>query len=151
MASRKNRMTIHEWDGVHVLDLKEIEIWDGADLALIRETLSQLIKHQERRSVGVEMRYVKYVPSGFFGMLYDWHEQGVAIRVYSPQPHVKNMRWFQQFFDQSCEHCHPLLDEPNELALTGHEVVWDSENGWSGADTHEPQPQPESVSAAAHD
>ena len=91
----------HDWDGFGVLDLGEIEIWDGADLALLRETLTQLVEKKNSRSIGVNMRFVKYIPSGFFGMLYDWHEKGVAVRLYAPQPNVEMMLWFRQFFDQN--------------------------------------------------
>ena len=70
MASRKKqRMKINEVDGVAVMDLGAIEIWDGADLALLRETLYRLVDGEKRRAVGVNMTFVKYVPSGFFGML----------------------------------------------------------------------------------
>ena len=61
-------------DGTHLLHLGEIEIWDGADLALLREGLAQLIEKDHCRSIIVDMQYVKYIPSGFFGMLFDWYE-----------------------------------------------------------------------------
>ena len=99
MASRHDRMTIHEWDGVAVLDLGEMDIWDGADLSLLRETLFELIANQKRRLIGVNMRWVKYIPSGFFGMLFDWHEKGTEIFLYTPQPNVGNMLWFRRFFE----------------------------------------------------
>ena len=100
MATKKNRMTIHHLNGVTVLDLGNMDIWDGADLALLRETLNRLVEGDRCRSVGVNMQHVKYIPSGFFGMLYDWHDHGVAIRLYTPQPNVENMLWFRQFFNQ---------------------------------------------------
>src|SRR5690606_34762558 len=69
MASRHDRMTIHQWDGVTVLDLGDMDIWDGADLSLLRDTLTELIQEDGCRDIGVRMHQVKYVPSGFFGML----------------------------------------------------------------------------------
>ena len=45
------------------------------------------------------MTFVKYIPSGFFGMLFDWHETGVKIRLYTPQPNVRRMLWFDRFFE----------------------------------------------------
>ena len=71
MASKKN-LRLYTQCGVTVLDLGEMEIWDGADLALVRETLTRLIVGEKCRGVGVNMSYVKYIPSGFFGMLFDW-------------------------------------------------------------------------------
>lgn|GEM_PF-1431997 len=97
--ARKKRSTIDVRDGFHVVVMDDIEIWDGADLALLRETLSRLVDQQKQKAVGVEMTWVKYIPSGFFGMLYDYCERGVAVRLYSPQPHVQKMLWFREFFE----------------------------------------------------
>ncbi|MCY2963827.1 MAG: hypothetical protein NT069_09310 [Planctomycetota bacterium] len=108
MSFNKKFLRIYPVDGVTVLHLGEMEIWDGADMALLRETLTQLIKHEKRRSIGVDMTYVKYIPSGFFGMLFDWHEQGTTIRLYTPQPNVRRMLWFDRFFE-------PLSDTDYEL------------------------------------
>ena len=80
MGSRKDRMKIREQDGVTILDLGPVEIWDGADLALLRDTFTRLCTNQRCRSLGIDMSTVKYVPSGFFGMLFDWHEKGVSLR-----------------------------------------------------------------------
>ncbi|MFH5805957.1 hypothetical protein [Alienimonas sp. DA493] len=97
MANRFDRITIDDREGFHVLDLGRIDIWDGADLSLLRESLSLLITTQGCSAVGVDLSHVKYIPSGFFGMLYDWQEQGVDVRLYNPQPNVAAMIWFRQF------------------------------------------------------
>jgi hypothetical protein len=76
-----------------------MEIWDGADMALLRESLTRLIKSERHRAIAIDMTYVKYIPSGFFGMLFDWFETGVRIRLYTPQPNVCRMIWFDQFFE----------------------------------------------------
>ena len=47
--------------------------------------------------IGVDMSYVKYVPSGFFGMLFDWCEQGASICLDDPCERVRQMVWFRQF------------------------------------------------------
>ena len=62
------RMRIDVQDGVHLLHIGEMEIWDGADLALLREGLFKLIEHEHCRAIAIDMRFVKYIPSGFFGM-----------------------------------------------------------------------------------
>ena len=98
MASkRKERITINQHGQFLVLELKGVEIWDGADLALLRDTLTELIE-RGCRFAGVAMASVKYIPSGFFGMLFDWQDRGVSIRLYDPQPNVNRMLWFRQFF-----------------------------------------------------
>ena len=94
----------------------EMEIWDGADLALLRETLARLVDTEKRPAIGVELKFVKYIPSGFFGMLYDYKDRGVNVRLYSPQAHIANMLWFQEFFE-------PVDGEAFNLvvkAQTGH-------------------------------
>ena|SRR3569623_48783 len=100
MASLKNfkHMKISFQDGGAVLNLGTMEIWDGADLALLREAMNRMVLDQGCRMIGVDMSYVKYVPSGFFGMLFDWHERGIAIRLFTPQPRVEQMLWFTKFF-----------------------------------------------------
>lgn len=96
--ARKKRHSIDNREGFHVVVMEDMEIWDGADLALLRETLAQQVDKEKRRSIGVDMTYVKYIPSGFFGMLYDYCERGINVRLYCPQPHVKLMLWFREFF-----------------------------------------------------
>ncbi len=93
---------------VTVLDLGQMEIWDGADMALLRDSLTRLIKSEKRRSIGIDMKHVKYIPSGFFGMLFDWYEAGVQIRLYNPQPNVRKMLWFNRFFEPVADDCHVL-------------------------------------------
>ncbi|HAH48682.1 MAG TPA: hypothetical protein DCM07_28355 [Planctomycetaceae bacterium] len=97
MASKRDRMSVYEREGVTVLDFGTMEIWDGADLALLRETLTRLVDQEGCKSIGVELSSVKYIPSGFFGMLYDLYEKGIAVTLYSPQPNVASMLWFKQF------------------------------------------------------
>ena len=113
MAANKNfknlKLTLD--DGATVVDLGEMEIWDGADLALLREAMVRLVQEQHCRSLGVDMRHVKYVPSGFFGMLFDWCEKGVRIRIYSPQPHVQKMLWFKKFFSRVIDTCYELTPD----------------------------------------
>jgi len=102
-------------DGSHIIRLGDMEIWDGADLALLRETLVHVFHNLHSRHFGVDMSYVKYVPSGFFGMLFDWHDMHVCINLYSPQPQIKNMLWFTKFF-------HPVADGVYQLNSTFHTV-----------------------------
>lgn len=85
-------------DGSHVVNMGNAEIWDGADLALLRETFVYLYHQARSRSFGVDMSSVKYAPSGFFGVLCDWRQMGVEVRLYAPQPEIANMVWFRQFF-----------------------------------------------------
>ena len=133
MTSRKDRMTIHHWNGVTVLDLGQMDIWDGADLSLLRDTLTELIEIDKHRSVGINLRWVKYIPSGFFGMISDWHDKGISIHVYRPQENVARMLWFRKFFEEIEEGCYRLLSEQKEvedLVFQG-QSYWDDGSKWN--------------------
>jgi len=121
MNPKKRQRLKIEIDGTTaVVALDRIEIWDGADLALLREVLSERIEQDEFRSIGVDLASVKYIPSGFFGMLFEWYETGVEIQLHSPQPNVEQMLWFRMFFNVCPEGHFVLSDEavrhhtPNE-------------------------------------
>jgi hypothetical protein len=101
-------VTITSWDGAKVVHVGTMEIWDGADLALLRDTLIRLVDQEGCRSLGVDMSHVKFVPSGFFGMLYDWYEKGVRVRVFGPLSHVKRMLWFTECFHDVGNEWHEL-------------------------------------------
>jgi hypothetical protein len=107
MASKKN-VRIFPDGGITVVDLGTMEIWDGADMAMLRESFVRLVKREKRRAIGIEMSHVKYIPSGFFGMLFDWYEVGVKIRLYDALPHVRRMLWFSRFFEPVAENCYEL-------------------------------------------
>lgn len=124
--AKRQRMWIHEHEGITVLSLGCIEIWDGADMALLRETLTRVIEREGRRSIAIDMSAVKYIPSGFFGMLYDWHEKGVAVRLTKPQPNVAAMLWFRQFFEPEGEGWFRLLSEPKYPLTTVLPGDWES-------------------------
>jgi len=114
MQLKKKWLTITDRDGITTLDLGAMEIWDGADMALLRETLTELIEDVGVRMVGIDLQYVKYIPSGFFDMMYDWHEkQDVTVHLFSPQPNVLNMLWFQRFLQPLDDECYLLQSEPS--------------------------------------
>ena len=108
---KRQRLNIHTHGDTVVVGLDHIEIWDGADLALLREVLSKLIEHEGFRSIGVDLASVKYIPSGFFGMLFEWYETGVDVHLQAPQPNVEQMLWFRMFFHASADGNFRLTDE----------------------------------------
>ncbi len=130
MASRKERMKIRQENGVTILDMGPVEIWDGADLVLLRDRFARQCSRNRCVSLGVDMTNVKYVPSGFFGMLFDWHERGVAVRLYSPQPRVANMLWFRLFFDHETNGSYLLQSESMDALTSDDGRDWDDEQAW---------------------
>ncbi len=107
MVSNKSLDTFPR-DGYTVMDMGDMEIWDGADLALIREMFTRLVDGAKHKNVGIDMSAVKYIPSGFFGLLFDWYERGIGIRLYDAQSHVQEMMWFRQFFVETSRGCFEL-------------------------------------------
>lgn len=103
MAERKytHGLDIRVENGLHVIDIGDMEIWDGADLSLIRDTLFRMILQDGVDAFAVDMHAVQYVPSGFFGMLFDWLDRGVEVRLLNPRERVREMLWFRKFF--TCE------------------------------------------------
>ncbi|MBD3672340.1 MAG: hypothetical protein HUJ26_02335 [Planctomycetaceae bacterium] len=97
---RRQRLTIHQEKGSTLISLGAMDIWDGADLALIRDTLFEQIFDYNLRNFILDMQTVKYVPSGFFGMLGEWKDRGVQITIKGVQPNVSGMLWFRQFFTE---------------------------------------------------
>ncbi len=125
MASKRDRLSIFVDDENRtILDFGDMDIWDGADLALLRESLIRLIDKEGVRSIGIVMEQVKYVPSGFFGMVFDWAERGVDVRLSRPQPNVGRMLWFQQFFLDNGDGWFDLLLEPQQLAVVPSQTNW---------------------------
>ncbi len=112
MAERKytHGLRLSVQDAVTVLEIGDMEIWDGADLSLLRDTIFRLVYDENATSLGVDMSYVQHVPSGFFGMLFDWYERGVSIRLMQPRERVKQMLWFRKFFIEQKETVFMLYD-----------------------------------------
>ncbi|WP_417847977.1 hypothetical protein [Thalassoglobus sp.] len=112
MAERKytHGLRLSVQDAVTVLEIGDMEIWDGADLSLLRDTIFRLVYDENVTSLGVDMSYVQHVPSGFFGMLFDWYERGVSIRLMQPRERVKQMLWFRKFFIEQKETVFMLYD-----------------------------------------
>lgn len=112
MSSRKKqRLTIRSEDEFAIVALENMEIWDGADLALLREALTNLIEQDGFRALGVDLSSVKYIPSGFFGMLFEWYEQGIRIRLFDPLDNVLQMLWFRMFFSRDDVGVYSLNDD----------------------------------------
>ena len=126
MMNPKKRQRLNiQCDGLTaIVGLEHIEIWDGADLALLREVLSELIQKESYASIGVDLQSVKYIPSGFFGMLYEWYESGIKIQLRSPQPNVEQMLWFRMFFAAQPDGSFTLNDEAVRNHTPGQQVEY---------------------------
>ena len=134
MASKKReKMRLIPRGDAMVVHLGEMEIWDGADLALLRETLTLLMDEGDHEIVGISMSHVKYIPSGFFGMLCDWHDRGKTMYLYSPQPNVARMLWFRQFFEHVGDDCFALTYVMHENQKMAEPLEYAADNHWTTA------------------
>ncbi|MCA9049379.1 MAG: hypothetical protein KDA89_11670 [Planctomycetaceae bacterium] len=129
---KRQRLDIQADGDSVIVGLDNIEIWDGADLALLREVLTEMIDKEGYRSVGVNLQSVKYIPSGFFGMLYEWYEDGIHIHLHSPQPNVEQMLWFRMFFFAESPGIFVLNDEAVRGHTPGQQVEYHKQNFTSG-------------------
>lgn len=110
MAERKytHNLTVEHSDHGQVINIGDMEIWDGADLSLIRDTLFRLVLSEGVDTFAIDMHAVQYVPSGFFGMLFDWLDRGVTVRLIRPRPRVQQMLWFRTFFQETAPNVYQL-------------------------------------------
>jgi len=120
----QTRINTDHRNGVTVVDFGKMEILDGSDLSLLRDTLVQLVNVDKCRSIGIDMQNLQSIASGFFGMLHAWHQKGVSIRLYSPESCVKNMRWFRQFYTHFSNGCYVLVSSSQPDLATQLPAVW---------------------------
>jgi len=112
----KRLLRIYRDEDITLLNLGIMEIWDAADLCLLRDSLTRLNIAEKLHSIGIDMSHVKSIPTGFFGLLFDWYELGVQIRLYSAQPNVRRMFWFSHFFLETVAgDCHVLCADLTEI------------------------------------
>ncbi len=121
---KRQRLNLITDGQLAIVALDNIEIWDGADLALLREVLTDLIERERYHSIAVDLKTVKYIPSGFFGMLYEWYENGIDIQLHSPQPNVEQMLWFRMFFRSQNAGTFFLNDEAVRHHTPGQQVEY---------------------------
>ena len=110
---------------VTVLGIGDMEIWDGADLSLVRDTIFRLVREDHLDAIGVDVSCVQHVPSGFFGMLFDWHERGIEIQLFGPRERVQQMLWFRKFFRPTEEGVFHLVDDGLGINEEVSEELWD--------------------------
>ena len=130
------RIDVHYDRGYPVLDLGAKEIWDGAELCLLRDTLLDLCQggggggQGACQAVGIEMKSVKGIPTGFFGMLHDLHvDLRIAVQLFSPQPNVCGMLWFRTFCESEGSGGFLMLRDPKPGVVPGACHFWASLRG----------------------
>lgn len=124
------RIEVSRQEGLTVLDMGSKQIWDGSDLCLLRDTLVDLCRDGCCRAVGIEMKSVKGIPTGFFGLLHDLHiDDRVKVHLLHPQPHVCRMLWFRTFCESDSSGGFVLLRDPKPNVIPGAYHFWASMRG----------------------
>lgn len=112
MSNRFDRLKVDFVEEILVLSIPDKHGWDGSDLSLLRDALIDFVENEERGAIGISLDGVVHVPTGFFGMLYDFHEKGFAVHLFHPQEKVRNMLWFRHFFEVDQPKCYRLCLRP---------------------------------------
>lgn len=130
MAERKytHGLELSREGSTNLISIGDMEIWDGADLSLIRDTIYQLAGSNDSVEIGIDMQFVQHVPSGFFGMLFDWHERGVIITLHRPRPRITQMLWFRKFFKLDQAHIWHLYEGEGIDEIMDEELWEPSDN-----------------------
>lgn len=103
MIARREQLTFRILEDaprapITLVCLGEMEIWDGSELSLLRETLAELSQSPGGCRIAVELSYAKYLPSGLFGLLANCCEDGMEMFITTPTADMIGVRWFREFF-----------------------------------------------------
>jgi hypothetical protein len=125
--SKSQQVITRLQDGVTILSVDKKDIWDGTELCLIRDTLRYLIKFEaktdlwgpplvitNRRNMEIDLQFVQYLPSGFFGMICDVHTICSSVQLYCVHPPVQKMLWLRLFCEETEKGVFTLLGEPTK-------------------------------------
>lgn len=97
-------------DGRWELAVGDKEVWDGSDLALLRDS-HQKIAGENVKVVAIQMRGVKMPHTGFFGLTYDWAVDGWQVLLLDPTAEVQRFLWFRTFMEESAPRVFELHPE----------------------------------------
>jgi len=114
---------VRDIDGVITVDMGRMDIWDGGDLVLLRETMNFLIEREGCHSIAIDMQHVKSIPSGFFGMLYDLSDAGTSVQLLLPHANVMNMLWFQIFFEHLRDGRHSFREDTRPVVIGADRTI----------------------------
>lgn len=127
MTARRKKLQMDERDGMLVMNMGNMDIWDGADLSLLRDTLYEIIVQDHVNKIGINMDTVKCIQSGFFGMLIDWHDRGIQIFLVEPLPNVRRMLWFRRFAAPVSQGLFELTSIPQQELTPAGVGNWDDD------------------------
>ena len=104
---------------VDLLTLNDAEIWTGADLCRLRDTIHRRIRSGQT-SICLDLSHVKRLPAGFFGMPCCLQDQGIDVTLFETQSCIRDLIWFRRFFCSDAGNRHCFREYPR-FTLDDHE------------------------------
>jgi len=98
-----------------LLTLNEAQIWTASDLCQLRAVVEQRLTTGED-SVCIDLSRVTHLPSGFFGLLCHFRDQGINVSLYETRQSVCDLIWFQRFFRRGAGNSHCFREEPRFMS-----------------------------------
>jgi len=111
-TSNSARQSLHTDD---LLTLNEAQIWTASDLCQLRAVVEQRLTTGED-SVCIDLSRVTHLPSGFFGLLCHFRDQGINVSLYETRQSVCDLIWFQRFFQRGAGNSHCFREEPRFMS-----------------------------------
>ena len=84
-------LRVYETGPVSVLGFGGEEILDQIDLGECRTEILELLEQHNCRVLGFDLTGVRYVPSGFLGLLASFRRLGIEVHLYNPSDDVREV------------------------------------------------------------
>lgn len=97
---RQDAVRVAYVDQYSVISIGDSQSWNGADLHLIRDVMRHLVKRDRCTRIGIDMKRVYQIESGFFGTLCEFVENGTSVRAYQPVECVREYLWFREYLKE---------------------------------------------------
>ena len=124
IGRRNSKVYVRQQGGVATVSLGERNIWDLADLRLLREISERLVHVRRCRDITVDMRSAQSLASGFFGLLHDLCKLGVKVTLLAPHRGVREMLWFRAFCEHVVDDCYRFVGESQSHVLHSARNQW---------------------------
>jgi anti-anti-sigma factor len=84
-------LRVYETGPLTVVGFGGAEILDQVDLVECRKEILDLLKQHESKVLAFDLSGVRYVPSGFLGLLASLKSMGIEVHLYNPSADVREV------------------------------------------------------------
>lgn len=88
--------------------------WHNGDLAVFRDGVQHLAESGVS-TIEFDMLAMHRLPPGFAGLLWNWRDKGLQIRLRNVEPTVQKMRWFSMTAIAAGDGFWDIVSDPVEL------------------------------------